>query len=198
MKPYDRNAVVSMVVLILLAGCVSSFESTTVSAVPLAMSKPGQTAVDLDLVFAGVSAEVHKTLPAAYFTGLVFSGHCRDLSAFRGKLVLTFLETRIFVGRQVIRSIVTVDTSLHSMSLEFDDVSDFYPNLAKYTFAGHNSIEAVASLASTHITSLNLPDCEVTLTQQETGWDVRCGPLHNFVQKCRFKVQDGQINEVTD
>jgi hypothetical protein len=186
----------STVLLTLLFGCAPDFRDVKVTVVPISVSQSGRAEVDLDLVFATVDNEVRKVLPDAYFTGLVFSGKCDRLLALRGKLILTFLQSSGLVMRQVIRSSVTVDTTLQVMSLEFHDVSDLYPTLTKYPFVGDSSVRSVVSLASSHISSLNLQDCDVTLTQQESGWDVRCGPLYNFVQKCRFKVLNGQIKEV--
>jgi hypothetical protein len=76
------------------------------------------------------------------------------------------------------------------MDLHYRDESDFYPLTQQETFAGDNAFKKIAALAHRHITESGLSDCDVTITQLENSWDVRCGALENFIQKCQFEITD--------
>lgn len=127
---------------------------------------------------------------------MVFSGKCQNLPHLRGKLVLIFEQVHpALFKQQVISGEASIDTVIQTMNLGFKDETDFYPLVRRGAFVGDSSFKKIAALAQRHITELGLSDCDVTITQLENSWDVRCGPLENFIQECRFEIINGEIRE---
>ena len=186
--------------LLLLSACTYGFQfqDIKVTDVPINVLKPGTQEVNLDVVFTTVTQKVHETLPKAYFQGMVFSGKCQDLPRLQGKLVLVFTQVRTAIPKQqVVRATASVDTLRKTMNLYYEDVSNFYPSTKHRTFNGDRSIKELAAIAYRYITELGLCDGDVTLTQLNDSWDVRCGSLSDFVQKCRFEIENGKIRDST-
>ncbi|MGC8880553.1 MAG: hypothetical protein ACP5R2_15170 [Anaerolineae bacterium] len=186
--------------LLLLSACTYSFQfqDVKVTDVPIDVLKPGTQEVNVDVVFETVTQRVHETLPKAYFQGMVFSGRCQDLPHLQGKLVLVFRQVRMAIPRQqVVRATASVDTLRQTMDLYYEDVSNFYPSTKHRTFSGDHSIKEIAAIAHQHITELGLCDGDVTLTQLNDSWDVRCGSLSDFIQKCRFEIENAKIRDST-
>lgn len=180
--------------LLVLTSCTSRFQDTKVTNMPVAVSKPGTQEVDLDVLYSAVTQKVHETLPEAYFQGLVFSARCQDLPRLQGKLVLIFAQVRAAIlGQQVVRATASVDTAHQTTDISYRDVSDSYPSTSRQVFGGDRAIKAIVAIAHQHITRLPLSACDVTITQLDNSWDVRCGRLDDFAQKCRFKIVDGEI-----
>lgn len=164
--------------------------------VPVTVFEPGTQDVDLDTILEAAAQRIHEILPGAHFQSLVFSGRCQDLPHLRGKLVLIFVQVQAAIPRQrVVRATATVDTVRQTMSLHYVDESDHYPSTQRQTFGGDCSVKEIAAIAYRHITELGLPDCDVTLTQLDDSWDVRCGPLSNFTEKCWFAIANGEIQD---
>lgn len=186
--------------LLLLSACTYGFQfqDVKVTDVPINVLNPGTQEVNVDVVFATVTQRVHETLPKAYFQGMVFSGRCQDLPRLQGKLILVFTQVRTAIPRQqVVRATASVDTLRQAMDLYYEDVSNFYPSTKRRTFSGDRPIKEIAAIAYQHITELGLCDGDVTLTQLNDSWEVRCGSLSDFVQKCRFEIEDGKIRDST-
>lgn len=180
--------------LLLLSACTYNFQDVKMTDVPIDVLRPGIQEVDVDAVFETVTQRVHETLPKAYFQGMVFSGRCQNLPRLQGKLVFVFAQVRMGIpGRQVVRATASVDTVRQTMDLYYEDVSNFYPSTKRRTFSGDQSIKEIAATAHQHITELGLCDGDVTLTQLNDSWDVRCGSLSDFIQKCRFEIENGEI-----
>jgi len=198
--PLVSNICGGVCLLLLLSACTYGFQfqDIKVTDVPINVLKPGTQEVNLDVVFTTVTQKVHETLPKAYFQGMVFSGRCQALSKLQGKLVLIFAQVQVGIPRrQVVRATATVDTFQQIMDLHYVDESDFYPSTQRQTFHGDRFIKEIAAVAYQHIAELGLCDGDVTLTQLNDSWDVRCGSLSDFVQKCRFEIENGKIRDGT-
>ena len=194
---FASNVYLCLWLSLLLFACTSRFQEVKVTNVPVTVFKPGTQNVDVSVVLEDVTQRVHEMLPGAYFQGMVFSGKCQDLSRLHGKLVLVFVQVQAAIPkRQVVRASASVDTVRQTMDLHYEDVSDFYPSTKRRTLNGDRSIKEIAAIAHRHITELGLSDCDVTLTQLDDSWDVRCGPLNNFVQKCRFEIVSGEVKDI--
>jgi len=184
--------------LLLLSACTSSFQDVKVTDVPITVFEPGtqEEEVDVGVVFEAVTQRIHETLPEAYFQGMVFSGRCQDLPRLHGKLVLVFAHVQAGVPRQqVVKVTASVDTVRQTMDLYYEDVSIFYPSTKRQMFSGDYSIKEIAAVAHRRITELGLCDGDVTLTQLNDSWDVRCGSLSDFMQKCWFEIENGEIKD---
>lgn len=181
---------------LVLAACTSRFQEIKVTNVPVTVFKPGTQDVDVSVVLESVTQRVRETLPGAYFQGVVFSGRCPDLPRLQGKLILTFVQVQVAIPRQqVVLATASIDTVQQTMDLHYENVSSFYPSTKRRTLSGDHSIKEIAAIAHRHITELGLSDCDVTLTQLDDSWDVRCGPLGSFIQKCRFEIVNGEIKD---
>lgn len=179
---------------LLVTACASRFEETRVADIPVKILRTDIQEIDLDMALEAAKGKAREVLPEAYFQRLVFSGKCRDLPRFQGTLVLVFEQVSSTpFKRQVIIGIASIDTVRQTMNLHFWDESDYELHIPQRTFVGTREFTKIASLAHSYITELGLDDCDVTLTQMDNSWDVRCGPLGNFVQKCRFEIADGVI-----
>jgi hypothetical protein len=173
---------------------MSNFQDFTEEGIPIAVSEPGSERVSLDMIYDKALHEVRETLPGAYYQGMVFSGRCEDLKQLRGQLVLDFLQVRPGIRQQAIRAIASVDIVQQEMNLQYQNESDYAIVTEPGSFPENESIQAVVKVASDYIYGLEIKDCDVTVTQlMDNSWDVRCGPLSNFVQQCRFRIDDGEI-----
>ncbi len=181
---------------LLVTGCAPQFQEVRVADVSVNVSSPGTQDINLDIALKVAGERIRGVLPAAYFRGMVFSGKWQDLPRLRGRLGLTFEQVRPGLFKhQVVRSEALIDTVRQTMNLYFTDDTEFYPNVRQATFVGHNSFKEIAALAYKRITELGLEDGDVTLTQMDNSWDVRCGALENFVQRCQFDIADGVIRD---
>ncbi len=189
-------AFVILWLLLITTGCVGQFQDFKISNMSINVLAPSTGKVDLDTALAAATERIHETLPQAYFSGMVFSSPCPSLSSLRGKLVLIFQEQRsaLFQTR-TLEGVATIDTVKSSMDLSFQDQSNYYPRVLQRTFVGGDSFRKLAGIAYSHIRDLGFEDCDVTLTQMDDSWDVRCGPLDNFVQKCRFTIANGIVGD---
>lgn len=182
--------------LMMLAACTSSFSSTEMNDIPVSALKPGTSGVDVDFIFKQVQQEVQKTLPGAVFQGMVYSGSCQSLPQLEGRLVFILVEERgTFLNRQVLRAIATVHIIQQRMDLSFWDVSDQHPSTHINKFIGDDGIKETIAKAQIQVNELGLCKDDITISQIKEGWDVRCGPLENFIQLCRFEIINGQIKE---
>lgn len=192
----NRQLCSSLCLFVLLTACAPKFQDAKVANIPVNIVRPGMQNIDLDIALDVARQSIRETLPAANFRGMVFSGKCQNLPRLEGKLVLIFEQVRPgLFKQQVIRGDALIDTAKQTMSLDFADETEFYPLVRKETFAGDSSFRGIAMLAHKYITELDLPDCDVTITQIGSTWDVRCGALENFIQKCRFEISNGAIHE---
>lgn len=167
-----------------------------IRSIPIQAFKPGTREVDVDKIFEVAAQEIHKTLPQAALQGMVFSGSCQALPRLDGALIFIFVEERgIILSRQVLRGTASVDTSSQTMDLSFWDVSDQHPSTDQSRFPGDRDVKEAAALAYQHIIQMGLCEGNITMTRLRDRWDVRCGPLENFIQKCRFEIINGLIKE---
>jgi hypothetical protein len=165
-----------------------------VTDVPVAVFRENTLSVDIDIVFEAVTPYINKRLPEASFRGLIFSGKCQDLPQLRGTLVMVFVEKKNnLLGSQVTEATASIDTINQIMDIEYVDYSDLQISTQGRQFIGQDSFVRIAALAYQQITEQGLIDCDVTLTQRDESWDVRCGSLGNFIQKCRFDIQNDVI-----
>jgi len=193
---FASNVCLCLWLSLLLFACTSRFQDVEMTNVPVNVFEPGTQEVDVDTVLETVAQRIHETLPEACFQGMVFSGRCQDLPRLQGKLVLVFVQVQVGIPkRQIVRATASVDTVQQTMDLHYEDVSDFHPSTKRRTLNGDRLIKEIAAIAHWHITELGLSDCDVTLTQLDDSWDVRCGPLNNFVQKCRFEIVNGEVKD---
>jgi hypothetical protein len=182
--------------LSLLTACAPKFQESTVTNIPVSILNPSTSEVDLDIALEVARKKIREVLPDAYFGGIIFSGKCQALPRLQGKLVLIFARVRpALFKQQVVSGVVSIDTVKQMMDLDYTDHSDYEWYDSPKIFVGDRSFKEIAALAHTHITKLGLYDCDVTLTQMDDSWDVRCGPLENFIQECRFEVINGKIPE---
>lgn len=193
MKLTTRPALITLagavVLLWLLSACTPGFAKYVIRDVPVDVYDPGTQRVNLDRVYQSAQQQISTELPDAYFTGMIFSGKCRDLPGVQGKLVLIFLQVRPGVlRRQVLQGTASVDTIIGTMDVRFTDESSLYPVLQKEVFIGDVAFRDVARTAHGHLLERDVDDCNVTLTQQQKSWDVRCGRLGDFVQQCSFRI----------
>lgn len=191
---------VSLCLILLLSACATSFQETTVTNIPVAVSKQGTQGVNLDVIRDVAEQRVRSTLSGAYFQGMVFSGKCQDLPQLQGKVVLIFAQVRPAIpGQQVVRAFASINTDQKTMDIHYVDESEAYPLTERREFSGDRTFKEIADAVYQQITELGLSDCDVTLTQvEDDAWDVRCGPLDNFVQECRFGVVNGKIQDHVD
>lgn len=183
---------------VLLTACVPKFQESKVTNIPVDISNPSTPDVNLDIALEVTQKKIKAVLPDAYFGGMVFSGKCQGLPRLQGKLVLIFAQVRpAFFKQQVVSGVATIDTVKQMMDLNYTDHSDYEWYDSPKTFVGDASFKEIIALTYPHITELGLSECDVTMTQLENSWDVRCGPLENFVQQCRFEIANGKITEKT-
>ncbi|RMD59660.1 hypothetical protein D6833_11115, partial [Candidatus Parcubacteria bacterium] len=97
---FASSICLSLWLLLLVSACASSFQDVKVTNVPVTVFKPGTQDVDADVVFEAVAQRIRKTLPNAYFQGMVFSGRCQDLPRLQGELVLTFVQVKVAIPRR--------------------------------------------------------------------------------------------------
>jgi hypothetical protein len=175
--------------VLFLSACAPAFQEVRVADVPVKVYKPGTQDVDIDIVWESVTKKLGEMLPGAYFQGMVFSGKCQDLLKLQGKLVLVFAQVRPAIPQQrVVRATISVDVTKQTMGIHLKDESNFYPSTRRLALDSGLSVKEVAAIAYQHIIESGLSDCDVTLSQSDRTWDVRCGPLDNFVQECRFEI----------
>jgi hypothetical protein len=184
--------------LVLVVACSPSFREIQLTDVPVQALDSNTKSVNTDIVLTAVTQKVHETLPSAYYRGMVFAGRCEDLSQLRGKLVLIFLQTQWgFPKQRAFRAVASVDTIQQKMNLRYTDETNYYPATEQQTFAGDQSVKIIFALAHQHIAQQQIPDCDVTVTELDDVWHVRCGPLENFIKKCEFEItKEGIINEI--
>lgn len=184
------------VLFILLGAYIGGFQDFEETDVPITISSPSSEPTDVDLVFQQATERIQRTLKGAYFQDMVYSGKCKDLPYLRGRLVFLFVEVNPrLLSQQILSGTASVDTFHKTMNLYFTDESNHYHSTERGLFPGHNGVEEIAQLAHQHITALNLCDGDVTITQLTERWDVRCGPLENFITKCNFEIIDGKIED---
>lgn len=182
--------------LSLLTACAPKFPQVKVTDVPVNILNPSTQEVDLDIALEMGTRKIREVLPDAHFRGMVFSGKCQALPRLQGKLVLIFYQVRpALFKHQVVSGDASIDTVRQIMNLDFTDETEFYPLIRRELFIGDRSFKKIATLAHRHITELGLADCDVTITQLENAWDVRCGALGNFIQECRFEIINGEIRD---
>lgn len=187
---------VSLCLLSLLSACTSKFPDTKETGIPITVAKPGTQDIDVDVVFENAVQIVQSTLPGAYFRGMVFSGRCQDLPRLQGRLILVFERVQIAIPRrQVVLATASVDTVAQTMDLYYEDYSDVPVKTRQQTLLNHRLIKEIAAIAHRHINELGLSDCDVTLTQLDESWDVRCGALNNLTRKCHFEIINGKISD---
>lgn len=184
-------------VLLLLSACTARFQNIESKSIPVSVFRPGTEDVDIDIAFQRATQRVRDILPRAFFQGMVISGKCSRLPKLEGKLIFIYAQIdQTVLVRQVIRGSASIDTVRGIMDLSFGDVSQYYPSTDQVTFPGGQSIAEMAAIAHRYINEQELFDCDVTITQlDDNSWDVRCGPLGNFVQECRFGIVNGKIYE---
>jgi hypothetical protein len=179
-----------------LTACAPKFPRVKVTDVPVSILNPSTQEVDLDIAFTIAIQKTQEMLPEAYFGGMVFSGRCQALPRLQGTLVLVFARVRsALFKQQIVSGVTSIDTVRQMMSLYYTDRSDYEWYDPPTTFPGNRSFREIATLAHRHITELGLSDCDITITQMDNSWDVRCGPLENFIQECRFEIINGEIHE---
>lgn len=165
------------------------------TGIPIIVTEPGSEAVNLDLVYDAALAEVTRTLPDAYYSGLVFWSTCRDLAQLHGTVSLTFLQVHPAIpSQQVVLAIARVDTLQHDLDIEYRNITDIAWVTERHVFKGHQSIVSIVATAQRHIVELGVTSCNVVLTEMFDGsWDVRCGWPTDTEQKCHFSIRDGRI-----
>lgn len=168
--------------------------------VPVTIFKPGTQDIDVQIALDTVQDRVQRMLPGAYFNLMVFSGKCQDFPQLRGKLVLVFVQVSPAIPRpRVVKAVASIDTVQQTMDLHLKDVSDNYPSTRHRRLSDDPPFKEVSDIAHGHITKLGLVDCDVTITQlDDNSWDVRCGPLHNFVQQCHFEIVTGEVRDIEE
>jgi hypothetical protein len=175
----------------LLTGCnLIPFKETYLTKIPVHISISDSQQVDANNVIKNVTPKIQKILPNAQLSTVVFSGSCEDLPQLQGKIVLGFTETRFSIpNRRVISAIASVNTVQEVMDIHLRDMTDYYWSTETLDIEGDNlSMNEIASKAFQQIRLAGLSDCDVTLTRLKDSWDVRCGPLENFIQECRFEI----------
>lgn len=185
-----------LTILFLLSACTANFQDVSMTNVPVTTFRAGKVGVDTDIVFDNVSQVIREKLPNAYFLGMVFSGKCQNLPGLQGRLILSFVQVRTAIPRQqVVMASAFVDTVQQTMDIEYLDYSRYEVSTRGRTFPGDQFVKSVAADAHRRITELGLCNDDITLTQLDGSWDVRCGELGNFVQNCRFGIINGVIQD---
>jgi len=193
---YDLSIWIGLCLLLVLSACTYSPQDIKVTNVPFNVFESSTQEVDIDTIFETATQEVHKVLPGAYFQGMIFSGECHDLPRFRGKLIFVFAQVRPAIPRrQVMRATVVVDTVRQVMEIDYEDVSSFYPSTKRRVFIGGHAIKKVIVASYQNIVKLGHCEGDITLTQLDDFWIVRCGSLGDFSQKCQFKIKNAEIND---
>ncbi len=200
MKLPTRSALIilaeAVVLFWLLSACTPEFAKFVIRDIPVDVYDPGTQRVNFDRVYQSAQQQVSAKLPNAYFAGMVFSGKCRDLPQLEGELALIFLQVRPgILQHQVLQAIALIDTISGTMDVRFTDESSSYPVLQQETFVGDAAFKDVARIAYGHLSAHNADDYDVTVTQQQNSWAVRCGGRGDFVQQCSFRITDGKIKD---
>jgi len=190
------NVWMSLCFLLVLSACTYGFQDIKVTGIPADVFEPGTQEFDIDILFETALQEVRKVLSGAYFQGMIFSGRCQDLPRLRGKLIFVFAQVRPAIPRQqVIRATVVIDTVRQVMEIDYGNVSAFYPSTKHRAFIGGQAIEEIAVASYQNVIKLGRCEGDITLTQFDDFWSVRCGSLNDFSQKCQFKIEYAEIGD---
>lgn len=172
-----------------LAGC-STPQEVYLTDVPINVSLPSSKDVDINTVVDNVAPHVQELLPGARLGGIVFTGSCENLPKLRGKIVLDFVRTRFSLPRKrVVSAVVSVNTIQQTMDIHIEEETDYHLSTETLDVQkGNWGLQEVGTKAYEQIKTSGLADCDVTITRLDGSWDVRCGPLENFIQECHFKI----------
>jgi len=191
---HKRIRVFLFVLILLLSACSKSPNPSDQFGIRISPPQSGGQEINYDSLYRVSQNEIEKTLPGAIFIGAVFSSSCEDLPRLRGTLVLTFAQVRqALLGEQIYWGIATLDTSERRMNLEYIDASNSYPRTKAMPSVNHEQIQRIVEIAETHIKELHIPNCDVTITQLDEKWDIRCGKLTDATQKCHFEIENGRV-----
>jgi hypothetical protein len=195
-KIRSGHRLVLILLVVFLVSCRPEFKPVSFEDIPIGVSQLNSDEINLDVVVINVQKKVRERLPDAYFGGLVFTGKCHDLPQLHGRIILLYIQVKQYLLEQeVLYAVATVNTDQRVMELGISDWTDNYastnesPSVTDFFFKG------IADKAYQHIVEAGLTDCDVTITQADDVWDVRCGPLENFIQECSFAInpETGEI-----
>jgi hypothetical protein len=181
---------VLLVVTALSCSCRPAFNHVYLTDVPVRIyAEDNSDYPNVDIIREDVQTKVSESIPGAMYKDFLFSGKCSELPAHQGTMLFTFQRVQNYLnGKQVIFVTATVDTRQQTVKIEALDESSFYPNLQQDEPTTEAAFGRITQIAYQHINQLGLSNCNVTITQQEDHWDVRCGAFNDFEQKCWFAI----------
>lgn len=173
----------------LLTSCLPESQAVNLRNIPIKVSQPDSEEIDIDVVISSAEEEIREKLPDSYFGMLVFTGKCQDLPKLKGRMIVLFKQVKpSLFGQRVLFATASVSTNRSVMDLSIHDETKYYPSTTGLPVVTDNHFKEVANIAYEHIVETGVSQCDVTITQSEGMWDIRCGPLDNFVQECHFGI----------
>ena len=158
--------------------------------------------IKMDIIIQDVTPHIQAILPTAQLSSIVFSGNCNDLPKLYGEIVFDFVGTkRSFPQKRVVSILATINTTAQTLNVHARDMTDYYWTTETLDLEDKTvlTFDEIFNIAFEEITALGLSDCDVTITRLKDSWVVRCGPLENFIQECRFGIdaRSGKIIPVS-
>jgi nitrogen regulatory protein PII len=114
-----------------------------------------------------------------------------------GQYILIFVKTEwILLQQATIRATASIDTLQQQMDITYENVTDLYPRTQPMPIIANRDFRATIESAKKHIEDSAISDCNITITQVDNIWDVRCEALENHSQKCHFVIDNGRVKDI--
>jgi hypothetical protein len=171
------------------SACVPEFQDLNRVDLPVRVTRNGAGAVDLDVVWVDVSAQVEGLVPGSYLRGISFVSKPGDLRDLRGTLSFFFNQVhfRPFLDRVVlVEARVYVDRT--SMDISAKDFSEHYPVTTPWGYPGRAEIERMVYIAADVVQRCCTPDSQVILTGFAGNWTFYCFPPERAGERCNFRI----------
>lgn len=174
-------------------GDLPELETTEYQNLPIKVHDLDTGKVSIEKIIFNSLSTLRQWLPDARYNSFVFSGKCRSLSNLDGIYSIRFWQKEKLPFRNRLRILsvtITVDTVLEKMDIKIMDASNYFPNTIEGIVPTDDHYVTLLSTIHDYTCIASNPEEDITITHLSDYWDIRCGRIDTFEQKCNFGIKD--------